>query len=110
MKTLVIWFEDATACPERVAPASAASGLRREWFDALTAGLSVHARRGTEQIVTSVRLDVPVHLAEHFAEVLSKACLLLGTIAWIRDHSESQYAEAWERNQPLFSAPAEATV
>lgn len=104
MKTIVVWFEDATACPGRVAPAAAAAGMSRDWFDALTAGLSVQVRVGADHLVSSARIEVPNYLAEHVCTVLSKASLLIGTVAWVRDYADRETAEAWNRNQPLFMA------
>lgn len=63
MKTFVVWFEDATICPARVAPAAAATGVPRDWFDALTAGFNADVRVGSDQHVASARIELPLPVA-----------------------------------------------
>ena len=104
MRTFAIWFEDTSTFPER-ASAPPAPGMREEWFDALTPAHSVRVRSHrftADNTLSGALVDVPDELADYFCSALLKASLLLGTVAWIRDYEQTQYAEAWNAALPLF--------
>lgn len=111
-RTLAIWFEDLTLCPERALPGIAPQrGMPERWFNVLLGNAKAEKRRYVDEGVLEaavVELPPPFPtydglLSEQFVRQLMETCQLLGTIPWIRDYSEDSYREAWDSGRRMAS-------
>jgi hypothetical protein len=102
---LAIWFEDTSKDPGRLWPVKAvpAKGMDEEWFDAVLGDAVVIERRYvTEGLLSGAK--VRVHAGDYcqFTSVLMKVSGRVGTIRWIRNLAEPDYANYWQSRKPLF--------
>ncbi|WP_116894766.1 hypothetical protein [Pseudomonas savastanoi] len=102
---LAIWFEDTSKDPDRLWPVKAVppKGMDEEWFDAVLGDAAVVERRYvTEGLLSGAK--VRVHAGDYcrFTSVLMKVSGRVGTIPWIRNLAEPDYANFWQSRKPLF--------
>lgn len=102
---LAIWFEDTSKEPGRLWPVKAvpAKGMDEGWFDAVLGDAVVYERRYvTEGVLSGAKVKILSDNYCQFTSVLMKVSGRVGTIPWIRNLAEPDYANFWQSRKPLF--------